>query len=89
MIAQLAVVTDEAIEQYIFAALARGGVTVAKDNEVTEYLGMIGVSNKRMRRRLGSMIKRRIVLRCRRQMESSGDNDRPITFKVNPSYLAM
>lgn len=80
-------IEDGTIERFILDELEGRPLVVSTDTEATRYLTLEGVSNSRMTRRLGSMIKRGMVLRCRRHMESMNDDDRPITYMLNPNYV--
>jgi hypothetical protein len=84
LIAQADEVKDDAIEMFIFESLVGQPITVDSETDMKNHLKMQGVSNARMMRRLGAMIKRGVVLRCRRHMEHRDDYDRPITYMIKP-----
>lgn len=83
-----AAVSNQEIETFIILQLEGRPLKVESDWETTgRHLTIEGVSRTRMNRRLGSLIKRKVVIRERRPAEYPDDTDRPITYLLHPRYV--
>lgn len=79
---------DSVIEDEICVVLRekdRGSVTVPTHGMFRYETGVHG-SSKEVKRALGSLIKRGVVVRSREPMQGCTDMERPISFRLNPRY---
>ena len=81
--------SDSVIEDEIRTALreSKDGRIVVLTHGMFRHEARVYGSSKSVKRTLGSMIRRGVVLRTRPPMQGCTDTERPITFRLNPEYL--
>ena len=80
--------SDSVIEDEIRTALreSKDGRIVVQTHGMFRYEARVHGSSKSVKRTLGSMIRRGVVMRSREPMQGCTDMERPITFRLNPAY---